>query len=399
MTAELRAAPGRRRAWSSWPSAGCGPRSSAAPSRPASGWSRSSSPAGSGSAARRCGRRCGCSGSRAWSSTCRAAGSGSWRCRRATSTSCSACATCSSASRCSARSTAAAPPTRTGSRSRAPPSSAWRPARGDATEQAAAHRAFHLSLVALAGHQHLHARLRAAAAAAAALHGHEHAPRGRAAPGDRGRAPAPAALRGRGGRGPDVVLDELTHHGSRTYLAPGAGPGLSPPRSSHGVNARRSSPDTKLSTIDDVLPQAAPPLPGRGRATAASSPDPHASSTPCSRASPTGRDDAAWISRRSTPAELRARADELAARGPAGPPALRRPVRGQGQHRRRRAAHHRRLPGLRLHARTRTRARVARLLAAGAIARRQDQPRPVRHRPDRHPLPVRRARERRSAAI
>ena len=98
-------------------------------------------------------------------------------------------------------------------------------------------------------------------------------------------------------------------------------------------------------------------------------------------------------SRRSRRAP-RAAAD-AAARAPRDA-ALRRAVRGQGQHRRRRPADHRRLPGLRATRRRACRTRSQRLLDAGARLRRQDQPRPVRHRPGRHALALRRGAERAS---
>ena len=108
---------------------------------------------------------------------------------------------------------------------------------GRAAAQAAAHRAFHLALVALAGHQHL---LRVYEPVLLQLQLYmatnmrrEAEQRSRR----RGRAPAPAAVR-RGGRGrPGRVLDELAHHGSRTYLAPELGA----PESACAVRARASS--------------------------------------------------------------------------------------------------------------------------------------------------------------
>ena len=87
---------------------------------------------------------------------------------------------------------------------------------------------------------------------------------------------------------------------------------------------------------------------------------------------------------------LRARAATLETMPASGArPALGRPVRGQGQYRRRRPADHRRLPSLRLHAQAvgdRGRPAGRRRCHPG----RQDQPRPVRHRPGRRALALRR---------
>jgi len=119
-----------------------------------SGLSRSSSPAGSARAGRRCGRRCGCSANRASWSTCRGAGFGWHSCRPATSMSCSRCETCWSSSPCGARS----PPDH---RDRAC-AVGGRGGRDGArhggrrrTRGGSGPRAFHLGLVALAGHRHL----------------------------------------------------------------------------------------------------------------------------------------------------------------------------------------------------------------------------------------------------
>ena len=73
--------------------------------------------------------------------------------------------------------------------------------------------------------------------------------------------------------------------------------------------------------------------------------------------------------------------------------ARRHDARGQGQHRRRRPADHRRLPGVRLPAAGR-RAGRGRARRRRRRRRRQDQPRPVRHRSGRHPLAVRHLPER-----
>ena len=69
--------------------------------------------------------------------------------------------------------------------------------------------------------------------------------------------------------------------------------------------------------------------------------------------------------------------------------ALRRAVRGEGQHRRGRAADDGGLPRLRVPARAHRARWSSGWSHAGAIVRRQDQPRPVRHRPGRHALAVR----------
>ena len=64
--------------------------------------------------------------------------------------------------------------------------------------------------------------------------------------------------------------------------------------------------------------------------------------------------------------------------------------RGEGQHRRRRAADDGGLPVVRLRPGRADATAVARLRAAGRRRARHDQPRPVRHRPGGHPQPVRR---------
>ena len=89
--------------------------------------------------------------------------------------------------------------------------------------------------------------------------------------------------------------------------------------------------------------------------------------------------------------ERGARAGGVAARGGSGgPAALRHSVRGEGQHGRGRHADHRRLPGVRLHARTH-RDRGAAPARCRRDPDRQDQPGSVRHRPGRNPFAVRRA--------
>ncbi len=92
--------------------------------------------------------------SRVWWSICRGEACGWPSCPRATSTSCSASATCWSGSRCTPRWAAARRPDLSGLRS-AVEDMERAAAEGAALEQAAAHRAFHLALVALAGHHHL----------------------------------------------------------------------------------------------------------------------------------------------------------------------------------------------------------------------------------------------------
>ncbi len=69
-------------------------------------------------------------------------------------------------------------------------------------------------------------------------------------------------------------------------------------------------------------------------------------------------------------------------------PLLRRPLRRQGQHRRRRPADHRGLPRVRLHAQLDAPV-VARLRGRRRALPREDQPRPVRHRPRRRALALR----------
>ncbi len=71
--------------------------------------------------------------------------------------------------------------------------------------------------------------------------------------------------------------------------------------------------------------------------------------------------------------------------GPGSPAALRHPLRHQGQHRPGRSADHGRLPRIRLYAGAQ---RLRRPVPdrRRRDPHRQDQPRPVRHRPQRHPL-------------
>ena len=103
-------------------------------------------------------------------------------------------------------------------------------------------------------------------------------------------------------------------------------------------------------------------------------------------------DDKVWI--RLTPrGALQARAAALERLEPARASAVRRALRHQGQHRLRRRADHGRVPRLRVHP-------VGVRAGRPAPARcrrdpdRQDEPRPVRHRPGRHAFAVRRVRER-----
>ena len=96
-------------------------------------------------------------------------------------------------------------------------------AAGDAAAQAAAHRAFHLSLVALAGHQHL---LRVYEPVLLQLQLYMATNMRREAeqrPATEGAHRHRRLFDAVAGGDLDVVLDELAHHGSRTYLAPELG--------------------------------------------------------------------------------------------------------------------------------------------------------------------------------
>jgi DNA-binding GntR family transcriptional regulator len=98
-----------------------------------------------------------------------------------------------------------------------------RAAGGDATEQAAAHQAFHLSLVALAGHQHLvrvYEPLLLQLQLYMATNMRREAEQRPATEGAQRHRRLYDAVAG-GDLG--VVLSELEHHGSRTYLAPELG--------------------------------------------------------------------------------------------------------------------------------------------------------------------------------
>ena len=98
-----------------------------------------------------------------------------------------------------------------------------RAAGGDASEQAAAHQAFHLSLVALAGHQHLmrvYEPLLLQLQLYMATNMRREAEQRPASEGARRHRRLFEAV---AGGDLEVVLDELTHHGSRTYLAPELG--------------------------------------------------------------------------------------------------------------------------------------------------------------------------------
>jgi DNA-binding GntR family transcriptional regulator len=96
-------------------------------------------------------------------------------------------------------------------------------AAGDAAAQAAAHRAFHLSLVTLAGHQHLlrvYEPVLLQLQLYMATNMRREAERRPATEGARRHRRLYEAV---AGGDLDAVLDELTHHGSRTYLAPELG--------------------------------------------------------------------------------------------------------------------------------------------------------------------------------
>ena len=155
----------------------------------------------------------------------------------------------------------------------------------------------------------------------------------------------------------EAILPALGAHGARAYLG------------NRDVTQAGPFPKPELSTIDDV--------------------DAH---KVVDDVVGTLAADGVWIST-FTAEQLHARAAEI---DPALP--LRRAaVRGQGQHRRRRAADHRRLPRLRLPAAAQC-AGGAATGRRGCDRRRQDEPGPVRHRADRRPLPVRDARRASSAA-
>jgi DNA-binding GntR family transcriptional regulator len=96
-------------------------------------------------------------------------------------------------------------------------------ARGTALEQDAAHRGFHLALVALAGHSHLLRvyeplllQLQLYMATNMRREARDRSPREGA---QRHRRLYEAVMSG----GADAVLAELDHHGARTYLAPELG--------------------------------------------------------------------------------------------------------------------------------------------------------------------------------
>ena len=98
-----------------------------------------------------------------------------------------------------------------------------RAAGGDAAEQAAAHQAFHRSLVALAGHQHLvrvYEPLLLQLQLYMATNMRREAERRPTTEGAQRHRRLFEAVKG---GDLDVVLDELTQHGSRTYLAPELG--------------------------------------------------------------------------------------------------------------------------------------------------------------------------------
>ena len=224
-----------------------------------------------------------------------------------------------------------------------------RAAGGDGSEQATAHQAFHLSLVALAGHQHLmrvYEPLLLQLQLYMATNMRREAEQRPATEGARRHRRLFEAV---AGGDLTVVLDELAHHGSRAYLAPELGRRsrraavasctigvrtLAGPTSSQGLNAglprhpivdnRRCAPASRSSCRASPRSRWQPHLRiaallrcGTDQQTRVGHPDPHAV-VEAWRASPTGR-DAAWISV-FTPVELHARADELAARRPAGLP-------------------------------------------------------------------------------
>lgn len=98
-----------------------------------------------------------------------------------------------------------------------------RAAGGDASEQAAAHQAFHLSLVALAGHQHLmrvYEPLLLQLQLYMATNMRREAEQRPVAEGPRRHRRLVEAV---AGGDLDTVLDELAYHGSRTYLSPELG--------------------------------------------------------------------------------------------------------------------------------------------------------------------------------
>ena len=95
-----------------------------------------------------------------------------------------------------------------------------------------------------------------------------------------------------------------------------------------------------------------------------------------------------WISRLGADDAACLR-QQPAGQGHREPAALRHPLRHQGQHRSRRPAYHRRLPRVRLHAGTQRHRRAA-PDRRRRDPDRQNQPRPVRHRTERHPFALRR---------
>ena len=198
-----------------------------------------------------------------------------------------------------------------------------------------------------AGHRHLHRRLRAGDPQAAALHGHQHAPRGRRS-GPRAEGPLRHRRLYDAVRGGDLadVLDELTP----------TAPAPTSPRSwtaiwtpQHGLNGdgglrchqtvdNRRSADFGSRRLHGSRPCARPTRAGSR---------PHVVVDAVLDRLAARGDDGVWISRFDA-AALHARAaaieDRWAARGAAA--ALRGAVRRQGQHRRRRPADHRGLPGV-----------------------------------------------------
>jgi DNA-binding GntR family transcriptional regulator len=94
---------------------------------------------------------------------------------------------------------------------------------GDATGQAAAHQAFHRSLVALAGHQHL-VRVYEPLILQLQLYMATNMRReAEQRPATEGAQRHRRLYEAVAGGDLEIVLDELTHHGSLTYLAPELG--------------------------------------------------------------------------------------------------------------------------------------------------------------------------------
>ena len=355
-----------------------------------SGSSRSSSPGGSAPPAPRCGRRCACSASRGWWSTCPGAACASRSCRPATSTSSSPCATPSSSSPSGCA--AAHPADETGL------DRDGRRRRGDGVR---------------------HGRRR-------------HRGPGRRAPGvppgvgSALGAPAPidvyepvilklqlymaTNLRREADAAPERGGPAAAPHGSTKRCAAATWP-----RSSTSCPATEPAPtslpswtgserNTALTargfrchqTVDNRrnadfgsrrLPDLDPARGLRGRALGARRRR-RRPRTPRGRRR--RRLDLA-LQRRGIARPRRRDRGALGARRPTA--ALRGAVRREGQHRRRGLADHRGLPRVQLLPRRRRHERAP-APRTGRDRRREDEPRPVRHRPQRHPQPVRRPGER-----